>query len=50
MALPVMEFQDQGYKIRNLFALKIVYSEKATKFCKIFPLLLTVCTVVKTQK
>ena len=27
---------------------KFIYSEKATKFCKIFPLLLTVCTVVKS--
>ena len=25
--------------------LKFIYSEKATKFCEIFPLLLTVCTV-----
>ena len=24
---------------------KFIYSEKATKFCEIFPLLLTVCTV-----
>ena len=28
---------------------KFIYSEKATKFCKIFPLLLTVCTVVKSK-
>ena len=27
--------------------LKFNYSEKATKFCEIFPLLLTVCTAVK---
>ena len=27
-------------------SLKLVYSENATKFCDIFPLLLTVCTVV----
>ena len=26
---------------------KFIYSEKVTKFCKIFTLLLTVCTVVK---
>ena len=32
-----------------LFALKFIYSEKATKFCEIFPLLLTVCTVVKSK-
>ena len=25
------------------------YSEKAMKFCEIFPLLLTVCTVVKSK-
>ena len=29
--------------------LKFIYSEKATKFCNIFPLLLTVCTVVKSK-
>ena len=28
---------------------KFVYSEKATKFCEIFPLLLTVCTAVKSK-
>ena len=30
-------------------ALKFIYSEKATKFCEIFPLLLTVCTAVKNK-
>ena len=30
--------------------LKFIYSEKATKFCEIFPLLLTVCTVVKSKE
>ena len=29
--------------------LKFIYSEKATKFCEIFLLLLTVCTVVKSK-
>ena len=29
--------------------LKFIYSEEATNFCKIFPLLLTVCTVVKSK-
>ena len=29
--------------------LKFIYSEKATKFCKISTLLLTVCTVVKSK-
>ena len=28
---------------------KFIYSEKATKFCEIFPLLLTVCTVSKVR-
>ena len=28
---------------------KFIYSEKATKFCEIFPLLLTVCTAVKSK-
>ena len=31
------------------FWLKFIYSEKATKFCEIFPLLLTVCTVVRSK-
>ena len=30
-------------------ALKFIYSEKATQFCEIFTLLLTVCTVVKSK-
>ena len=30
-------------------AVKFIYSEKATKFCEIFSLLLTVCTVVKSK-
>ena len=29
--------------------IKFIYSEKATKFCLIFPFLLTVCTVVKSK-
>ena len=29
--------------------LKFIYSEKATKFGEIFPLLLTVCTVLKSK-
>ena len=29
--------------------LKFIYSDKATKFFEIFPLLLTVCTVVKSK-
>ena len=29
--------------------LKFIYSEKATKFSEIFPLLLTVCTLVKSE-
>ena len=29
--------------------LKFLYSEKATKLCKIFALLLTVCTLVKSK-
>ena len=28
---------------------KFIYSEKATKFCEISTLLLTVCTVVKSE-
>ena len=31
------------------FLLKFIYSEKATKFCEIFTLLLPVCTVNKSK-
>ena len=33
----------------SFFMIKFIYSEKATKFCEIFPFLLTVCTVVKSK-
>ena len=32
-----------------LVQVKYIHSEKATKLCKIFNLLLTVCTVVKSK-
>jgi hypothetical protein len=32
MALPVMEFQDQGYKIRKVFALKSTYPKEIIEF------------------
>ena len=35
--------------IFSLMLLKFIYSEKATKFCEIVPLLLTVGTVVKSK-
>jgi hypothetical protein len=33
----------------NAIQIKFIYSEKASKFCEIFTLLLTVCTVVKSK-
>ena len=33
----------------TLFLLKFIYSEKATKFCEIFPLLLTTVHTVKSK-
>ena len=33
----------------TLCYVKFIYSVKATKFCEIFPFLLTVCTVVKSK-
>ena len=33
----------------SILTIKFIYSEKATKFCKIFTLLLIVCTVVKSK-
>ena len=41
---------DLIYKGRFFSKVKFIYSEKATKFCEICPLLLTVCTVVKSKK
>ena len=41
----IVLFSGQG----NGILLKFIYSEKATKFCEIFPLLLTVCTVFKNK-
>ena len=32
MALPVMEFQDQGYKIRKIFAKKSTYPKEIIEF------------------
>ena len=32
-----------------VYPIKFIYSEKATKFCKMFTFLLTVCTVVKSK-
>ena len=43
---------DNGWNFENFLQfilLKFIYSEKATKFCDIFPLLLTLCTVVKRK-
>ena len=40
---------DLIYKGRFFSKVKFIYSEKATKFCEICPLLLTVCTVVKSK-
>ena len=34
---------------QRFFIVKFIYSENATKFCKIFTLLLNVCTVVKSK-
>ena len=35
--------------VEKWVSLKFIYSEKATKFCEIFHLLLTVCIVVKSK-
>ena len=36
-------------KVVDEMYIKFIHSEKATKFCEIFILLLTVCTVVKIK-
>ena len=38
-----------GSQTKHEFEVKLIYSEKATKFCEIFTLLLTVCIVVKRK-
>ena len=43
---PVIDF----YFFAQPMGIKFIYSEKATKFCEIFLLLLTVCTVVKSKR
>ena len=50
LQLATTEKEDRGVNQRLLLTptVKFIYSEKATKFCEIFPLLLTVCTVVKS--
>ena len=35
--------------VTDMRKIKFIYSEKVTKFCKIFHLLLNVCTVVKRK-
>ena len=37
------------FSLQHIFRVKFIYSEKATKFCQISTLLLTVCTVVKSK-
>ena len=37
------------FKLRAVLVLKFIYSEKATKFCEIFPLLLTAVHTVKSK-
>ena len=51
----LLEQVDMYFKENDIFHtfkyfVKFIYSEKATKVCKIFPLLLTVCTVVKSKR
>ena len=43
---PKFAFYDAFLSLNDL--VKIIHFEKATKFCENFPLLLTVCTVVKS--
>ena len=42
-------FSLQNVLWRRCSLVKFIYSEKAANFCEIFPLLLTVCTVVKSK-
>ena len=56
VGVPICYFSDLQYlctKLRTFKStfglIKFIYSEKATKFCEIFPLLLTVCNAVKSK-
>ena len=44
-----METKKNGQILKKSFLLKFIYSEKATKFCKIFTLLLTTVHTVKSK-
>ena len=54
MKLSLVQIQSLQFPSLAMFdllagLLKFIYSEKATNFCEIFPLLLTVCGVVKSK-
>ena len=46
MGFEVSKFEVSEFKINNV---KFIYSEKATKFCEIFPLLLSYGVPVKSK-
>ena len=46
---PILQFTILSASKCFLKSLKFIYTEKATKFCEIFPLLLTVCTEIKSK-
>ena len=48
MNLDQIKWKNENFSCFLCF-LKFIYSEKASKFGEIFPLLLTVCTVVKSK-
>ena len=45
----ISKFRTPFFLIGLKIVLKFIYSEKATKFCEISPLLLSVCTVHKSK-
>ena len=45
----ILESRVEVRNLREQVKKQSLYSEKATKFCGIFPLLLTACTVVKSK-
>ena len=44
-----LSFKRQGAKQASFLEVKFIYSEKATKFCEISTLILSVCTVDKSK-
>ena len=45
-----VNYRTQSFWVKGVLLVKFIYSEEATKFCEIFPLLLTVCSAFKSKR